>query len=176
VTDPFLVSAVGGEPVTTARPSGGTNKELARRMRVPPDLLDDLPPDVAARMEQYAANRDVWDATWSWLCDEIAGTLEAGGFRRHNSRGGSRGGYHIGTGVVNDGPLVSWSTTEYAGNETSAFERTVEAVMNPALLEILQTCGFEARMIPEAEDFGGSILVTGRYRDGGTVAARRHVP
>jgi len=46
----------------------------------------------------------------------------------------------------------------------------VEHAMRPALEQILQASGFTARVIPEEEDNGGDIRVTGWRGPSGTKA------
>jgi len=65
---------------------------------------------------------------------------------------------------------VAWSTTEYPEDTVSPFEKTVEHAMRPALEQILQASGFTARIIPEEEDNGGDIRVTGWRGPSGTKA------
>lgn len=64
--------------------------------------------------------------------------------------------------------IVTWSTTEYPEDTVSPFEKTVKHAMHPALEQILQATGFTARIIPEGEDNGGYIRVTGWQGPGGT--------
>ena len=118
-------------------------------------------------MEYCAARREADEEAWGDLADLIARKLAAAGFRRHNPRG-QRGGF--GVSLWEDGVVVSWSTTEYTEDEVSAFEKMVERTVLPALEQILQATGFAARIIPDEEDNGGAIRVTGWQGPGGVQA------
>jgi hypothetical protein len=156
VTDPYLLSASDDAPTPAAL--ADRIGELARRMRVPRTMLEDMPPEDLDRMEQTAARREADDETWGDLADSIARKLTAAGFRRHDPYG-QRGGFHLS--LWEDGVILAWSTTEYEEDTVSPFEKTVEHAMHPALEQILQATGFTARIIPEEEDNGGDIRVTG---------------
>jgi hypothetical protein len=156
VTDPYLLSANDDASVPTA--SAGRIDELARRMHVSRAMLEDTPPEILDRMEQYAAHRGALEETWGDLADSIARKLTAAGFRRHDPFG-QRGGFCLS--MWDDGVILAWSTTEYTEDMVSPFEKSVEHALLPALEQILQAAGFTARIIPEGEDNGGDIRVTG---------------
>jgi hypothetical protein len=162
VTDPYLLSGNDDGPVP-AVPAGKTD-ELARRMHVPRTMLEDMPPGILEGIEQSAARIEAGQKTWRDLADSIARKLTAAGFRRHDPLG-QRGGFHLS--LWEDGVIVAWSTTEYPEDSVSPFEKTVEHAMLPALVRILQATGFTARIIPEEEDNGGDIRVTGWQGPGG---------
>jgi hypothetical protein len=130
-------------------------------MHVPGTMLKDIPPEVLDRMEQFAAHRETLEETWGDLADSIAMKLTAAGFRQHDPAG-QRGGFCLS--MWDDGVILGWSTTEYTEDMVSPFEKTVEHTMLPALEQILQATGFTAHFIPEEEDNGGDIRVTGRQR------------
>lgn len=165
MTDPYLLSANDDAPVHTA--SADRVNELARRMRVPRTMLEDMPSETLDRMEQSAARREAREETWGDLADSIAKKLTAAGFRRHDPYG-QRGGFHLS--VWEDGIILAWSTTEYAEDMVGPFEKTVEDAVLPALEQILQATGFTARIIPEGEDNCGDIRVTGWQGPGGIKA------
>jgi len=75
------------------------------------------------------------------------------------TRTASAGGFHLS--LWEDGVILAWSTTEYPEDTVSPFEKMVEHAMHPALVQILQATGFTARIVPEGEDNGGDIRVTG---------------
>jgi hypothetical protein len=156
VTDPYLLSGADDEPVPAAR--ADRTGEIARRIGVPRTMLEGMPADDLDRMEQSAARREANEETWGDLADSVARKLTAAGFRQHNQRG-QRGGFHLS--LWEDGIILAWSTAEYMEDIVSPFEKTVEHAMHPALEQILQAAGFTARIIPEEEDFGGNIRVTG---------------
>jgi hypothetical protein len=156
VTDPYLLSANDDASVPTA--SAGRIDELARRMHVSRTMLEDTPPEILDRMEQYAAHRGALEETWGDLADSIARKLTAAGFRRHDPFG-QRGGFCLS--MWDDGVILAWSNTEYTEDVVSPFEKSVEHALLPALEQILQAAGFTARIIPEGEDNGGDIRVTG---------------
>jgi hypothetical protein len=141
--------------------------KLARRMHVPRMMLEDMPPETLDRMEQLVARRETNEEAWGDLADSVARKLTAAGFRRHDLYG-QRGGFHLS--LWEDGVIVAWSTTEYPEDTVSPFEKTVEHAMRPALEQILQATGFTARIIPEEEDNGGDIRVTGWRGPSGTKA------
>jgi hypothetical protein len=156
VTDPYLLSANDDAPVPAAL--ADRISELARRMRVPRTMLEDMTPEDIDHMEQSTARMDANEETWGELADSIARKLTAAGFRRHKPDG-QRGGFHLS--LWEDGIILGWSTTEYREDAVSPFEKTVEHAMHLALEQILQATGFIARIIPDEEDFGGDIRVTG---------------
>lgn len=155
VTDPYLLSAGDDAPVPEALAG------LARRMGLLPDDLDDLD-------RQAAARREADDQAWGDLAGQVAGKLTAAGFRRHDPFG-PRGGF--GLSLWEDGVIVAWSTTEYPEDSVSPFEEMVERAMHPALEQILQASGFTARIVPQEEDNGGAIRVTGWQGPASTDAA-----
>jgi hypothetical protein len=159
VTDPYLLSASDDTPVPAV--AAGRINEIARRMHVPGTMLKDMPPEILDRMEQFAAHREELEETWGDLADSIAMKLTAAGFRRHDPAG-QRGGFCLS--IEDDGVILGWSTTEYTDDTVSLFEKTVGHTMLSALEQILQATGFTARMIPEEEDNGGDIRVTGTQR------------
>lgn len=130
-------------------------------------MLEDMPPETLDRMEQLVARRETNEDAWGDLADSVARKLTAAGFRRHDPYG-QRGGFHLS--LWEDGVIVAWSTTEYPEDMVSPFEKTVEHAMRPALEQILQATGFTARIIPEEEDNGGDIRVTGWRGPSGTKA------
>lgn len=130
-------------------------------------MLEDLPPEILDQMEQTAATVEAARETWGDLADSIAGKLTAAGFRQHNPLG-QRGGFHLS--LWEDGVILEWSTTEYPEDTVSPFEKTVMHAMHPALEQILRSTGFTARTIPEEQDNGGSIRVTGWQGPGGMEA------
>lgn len=130
-------------------------------------MLEDMPPETLDRMEQLVARRETNEEAWGDLADSVARKLTAAGFRRHDPYG-QRGGFHLS--LWEDGVIVAWSTTEYPEDMVSPFEKTVEHAMRPALEQILQATGFTARIIPEEEDNGGDIRVTGWRGPSGTKA------
>ena len=75
------------------------------------------------------------------------------------TRTASAGGFHLS--LWEDGVILAWSTTEYPEDTVSPFEKMVEHALHPALVQILQATGFTARIVPEGEDNGGDIRVTG---------------
>ena len=125
---------------------------------MPRMMLEDIPPETLDRMEQSAAHIKVREETWGDVADSITKKLTAAGFRRHDPFG-QRGGFCLS--IWDDGVILAWSTTEYTEDTVSPFEKTVEHAMLPALEQILQATGFTARIIPEEEDNGGDIRVTG---------------
>jgi hypothetical protein len=155
VTDPFLLSGSDDTPA----PAATANRlgELARRMGVSRALLQDTPPDVLDRMEEFAARSEANNERWGDLTDLIARKLTAAGFRRHDPSG-PRGGFCVH--VQDDGVTVGWSATEYAEDTVSPFEKTVEHIMLPALEQLLQATGFTASAIPEGQDNSGYLRVT----------------
>jgi hypothetical protein len=136
-------------------------------MRVPCTVLEGMSSEDLDRMEESAARREADEEAWGDLADQVARKLTAAGFRRHNPLG-QRGGF--GVSLWEDGVVVSWSTTEYAEDEVSAFETMVERTVRPALEQILQATGFTARIIPDEEDNGGAVRVTGWQGPGGVQA------
>ena len=130
-------------------------------------MLEDMPPETLDRMEQLVARRETNEDAWGDLADSVARKLTAAGFRRHDPYG-QRGGFHLS--LWEDGVIVAWSTTEYPEDMVSPFEKKVEHAMRPALEQILQATGFTARIIPEEEDNGGDIRVTGWRGPSGTKA------
>lgn len=166
VTDPFLLSASGDAPLPAA-PADRIGK-LTRRVRVPRTMLEDMPPEDLDRMEQSAARMQARQERWGDLADAVAQKLTAAGFRRHEAYG-KRGGFCLS--MWEDGLIVGWSAADYAEDMVSPFEKMVERAILPALEQILQASGFTARIIPEAEDNGGDIRVTGWQGPGGIEAA-----
>lgn len=156
MTDPYLLSVNGDSPVLAA--AVDRIDQLARRTRVSRTMLEDMPAEILDSMEQAAARREADEETWGDLADSIARKLTAAGFRRHDPLG-QRGGFHLS--LWEDGVILTWSTTEYAEDTVSPFEKMVEHAVLPALEQILQATGFTARIIPEEEDNGGSIRVIG---------------
>jgi len=156
VTDPYLLSGNDDAPAPAAL--ADRIGELARRIGVPRTMLEEMPPEDLDRMEQTAARREADADTWGDLADSIARKLTAAGFRRHDPLG-QRGGFHLS--LWEDSVILAWSTTEYEEDSVSPFEKTVEHAMHSALEQILQAIGFIARIMPEAEDNGGAIRVTG---------------
>ena len=155
VTDPFLLSASDDAPVPAAPADRiGT---LARRMHVSRTMLQDMPPGMLDRMEEFAARSQAHRERWGDLTDLIVRKLTAAGFRQHDPFG-PRGGFCIS--VWDDGVTVGWSATEYKEDIVSPFEKTVEHVMLPALEQILQATGFTASTIPKGQDNSGYIRVT----------------
>jgi len=165
VTDPYLISGNDDAPVPAA-PADRID-DLARRMRLPRTMLEDMPPEALDGIEQSAAHLEAGQETWGDLADSIARKLTAAGFRRHDPFG-QRGGFHLC--LWEDGVIVAWSTTEYPEDSVSPFEKTVEHAMLPALEQILQATGFTAGIIPDGEDNGGDIRVTGWRGPGGIKA------
>ena len=106
VTDPYLLSGNDDAPVPAA-PADRID-ELARRMRVPRTMLEDMPPETLDRIEQSVARTEAGQETWGNLADSIARKLTAAGFRRHDPFG-QRGGFHLS--LWEDGVIVAWSTT-----------------------------------------------------------------
>lgn len=125
---------------------------------MPSTTLEDVSPETLDRLEQSAARIEAKEETWGGLAALIAKKLTAAGFRRHDPYG-ERGGFHLS--LWEDGVIVSWQTTEYPEDAVSPFEKMVEGAMRPALEQILQGSGFIARIIPEDEDNGDDIRVTG---------------
>jgi hypothetical protein len=156
VTDPFLLSANDAPPAPAA--SADSIGELAYRMGVPRSLLDDMPPETLARLEEATADMEAKEETWGELAGLLARKLTAAGFRRHDPCG-PRGGF--GLCIWEDGVIVGWSTTEYLDDVVSPFEKMVEHAMIPSLEQILVASGFAASIIPEGEDNAGYIRVTG---------------
>jgi len=136
-------------------------------------VIEDMPSEALDRMEQSAARMEALGQTWGDLADSVTKRLTAAGFRRHDLYG-QRGGFHLS--MWDDGVLLSWSTTEYAEDMVSPFEKTVGHAILPALEQILQATGFTARIIPEEEDNGGDIRVTGWQGPGGIKAAAEQLP
>jgi len=127
-------------------------------------MLEDMPPETLDRMEESAAHIKAREKTWGDLADSIARKLTAAGFRRHDPTG-QRGGFFLS--MWDDGVIVAWSATEYTNDTVGPFEQIVERAMLTALEQILQAIGFTARIIPEQEDNGGDIRVTGWQGPGG---------
>jgi hypothetical protein len=165
VTDPYLLSANDDASVPAAQ--ADRINELARRIHVPRMMLEDMPPEVLDGMEQSAARIEADEEAWGDLADWIVRKLTAAGFRRHNPLG-ERGGFNLS--LWEDGVIVTWSTTEYAEDTVSPFEKTVEQAVLPALEQVLQSTGFTAHIIPEGEDNSGNIRVTGWQGPGGIKA------
>jgi len=165
VTDPYLRSANDDAPAPAAL--ADRIGELARRMRVPRTMLERMRPEDLDLMERSAACTESNEETWGELADSIARKLTAAGFRRHDPYS-QRGGFCLS--LWEDGVVVAWSTTEYQEDAVSPFEKMVEHAMRPALEQILQASGFTARVIPEEEDNGGDIRVTGWRGPSGTKA------
>jgi hypothetical protein len=63
--------------------------------------------------------------------------------------------------LQDDGVLVGWSTTEQTPETVTQFEQMVESAVVSAIEDILLATGFIAHVIPEDDDYGGSICVTG---------------
>lgn len=147
--------------------------ELARRMGVPRTMLEDMPPETLDRLGHCAARIETEEAEWGDLADLIAGKLAAAGFRRHDPLG-QRGGFQLS--LWEDGVIVTWSVADYRDDAVSLspFEEMVEHAMYPALEQILQASSFAAHIIPEGEDNGGSIRVTGWQGASGMKAAAEH--
>lgn len=127
-------------------------------MHVSRSTLEDMPSDVIDRMEQFAARGEANQQTWGDLADSIVKKLKAAGFRQHNLYG-QRGGFWLM--LQDDGVLVGWSTTEQTVDVVTPFEQMVESAVGSAIEVILLATGFTARTIPQDEDYGGSIRVTG---------------
>jgi hypothetical protein len=136
----------------------GRTSKLARRMGVPRTMLEGMPLASLDQIEQIAARIEADHDTWRDLADSIASQLTAAGFRQHDARG-HRGGFHLS--LWEDGVIVAWSTTDYSDDAVSAFEKTVEHAVYPALEQILRATGFTARIVPAEENNAGSIRVTG---------------
>lgn len=130
----------------------------------PLSTSDDAPVPAHTAYRSGELERKVWGD----LAGLVARRLTAAGFRRHDPRG-QRGGFHLS--LWEDGVILAWSTTEYPEDTVSPFEKMVEHTMHPALEQILQATGFTARIIPEGEDNGGAIRVTGWEDPGGTETA-----
>lgn len=61
VTDPYLLSANDGAPVPAAL--ADRIDKLARRMRVPRTMLEDMPPETLDQMEQSVVRRETDEET-----------------------------------------------------------------------------------------------------------------
>jgi hypothetical protein len=168
VTDPYLLSANDDAPVP-AIPADRAPKPTSslRRLIAPRPLPEGVPPEILDRVEEFTARAQ---ETWGDLADLIARKLTAAGFQRHDPRG-HRGGFALS--LWDDGVTVAWSTTEYPEDSVSPFEKTVEQAMHPALEQILRAIGFTGRIIPDGQDNGGSVLVTGWQRPTDTAAQVR---
>jgi hypothetical protein len=152
VTDPFLLSANDDELAPEPRPTG-RNAEQAHP-RGTGFVLDEA--EIRAGVARSARR-------WAPLVARIHAALETAGFHQHDpySEGG---GYHTATHVRDDGVLICWAA-RYDDPETlyqpDTYERAVERIMNPVLLAIVTAAGFAAWQIPDEEDNGGCIVVTG---------------
>jgi len=100
------------------------------------------------------------DESRAELAADVREALEAGGFHRHDSYGPG-GGFHINAYIRDEAVLVAWTAREAIPHVTSVLERQVELIMQPALVAILATSGFDARAIPDGEDDAGCVLVYG---------------
>jgi hypothetical protein len=166
VTDPYLFSGDDDAPAPAAL--ADRIGKLARSIGVSPSVFEDMTPETLDQMEQSAVRREAVEEAWGDLADSVSRKLTAAGFRRHDPYG-HRGGFHLS--LWEDGIILEWSTADYAEDTVSPFEKTVERAMHPALEQILHAAGFTARLIPEEEDFGGDITVTGWQDPGGITAA-----
>lgn len=57
--------------------------------------------------------------------------------------------------------ILAWSTTEYPEDSVSPFEQAVMRAVHPVLTQIRNDIRFTASIIPEEEDNGGYIRITG---------------
>lgn len=117
-----------------------------------------MPAEELDRMEAFVARSETNDQTWGDLAKSIVKKLTAAGFHEHNLYG-PRGGFSVT--VQEDGVLIGWAAAEYVEDIITPFERTVMSAVIPALWQILDTTGFIGRIIPEDEDYGGDIRITG---------------
>jgi hypothetical protein len=100
-------------------------------------------------------NQDLWKD----LATSIIRKLKEAGFRHHEHYG-DRGGFCVT--VLADCVQIGWALGEYADeDDVSPFELTVMSAVIPAIEQILKAMGFTTRIIPDEEDNGGDIRVTG---------------